>query len=31
MKKDTPGVAIYKLIVYGFAVYGLIHAVKHLL
>jgi len=30
-KKDSWGVVVYKLIVYGFAVYGLFHAIKHFL
>jgi len=29
--KDTPGQVIYKLIVYAFAIYGLIKAVQNLL
>lgn len=30
-KQDSAGVVIYKLTVYGFAVYGLYHAIKHFL
>lgn len=31
MKQDSPGVVIYKLIVYILAIYGLVHLVKHVL